>query len=601
MEAMSAGADAIRAGVNSEWLRALALTQRIVAQPNRVLPVIIGELAQTLGEHPALLSERECLSYGMLAERVNRYARWALGQELGKGEVVALLMPSCPEYMAIWLGITLAGGVVALLNTNLSGVSLAHCIDIAGAERIIVATELLDAFSEAQPHLTSDPKVWLHGGDTGDLSSIERMLERASGEPLGRRERAPPAISDRALLIYTSGTTGLPKAANISHRRLLTWSLWFAGMMDTRPSDRMYNCLPMYHSVGGIVATGAVLVNGGSVVIRDRFSARQFWDDITRWDCTLFQYIGELCRYLALAGPHPREAEHRIRLCCGNGLRPDIWQTFKDRFHIPRILEFYASTEGNVTLFNCEGKPGALGRIPPFLAHRSPTALVRFDVEKGAVVRNAQGRCVRCRTDETGEAIGRISEARSDPGSPFEGYTNSRDTQQKILRDVFESGDAWFRTGDLMRTDKQGFFYFIDRIGDTFRWKGENVSTTDVAQAITAFAGVVEANVYGVRIPGTEGRAGMAAIVVDERFELAAFNRHLARRLPAYARPLFLRLVREVEITVTFKQKKADLVADGYNPKTLQDPIYFNDASRQCFVPLDDALHAAIEGGQVRL
>jgi fatty-acyl-CoA synthase len=598
---MRASPNAVGASTNNEWLRALAQTKRIVGEPSRVLPVIIEELAQIYGSGPALLSQRECLTFGRLTERANRYARWALELELAKGEVVCLLMPNCPEYMAVWLGITRVGGVVALLNTNLSGVSLAHCIDIVGPGHIVVAKELMGAFLNAQQHLTTEPRIWLHSSSADDAASMEHMLTRVSGEMLKHSERAPPAVSDRALLIYTSGTTGLPKAANISHHRLLTWSLWFAGMMDTRPSDRMYNCLPMYHSVGGIVATGAVLVNGGSVVIRDRFSARQFWEDVTHWDCTLFQYIGELCRYLVRAEPHPRESEHRIRLCCGNGLRPDIWETFKDRFHIPRILEFYASTEGNVTLFNCEGKPGAIGRIPPFLAHRSPTALVRFDVDKCDVVRNAQGRCIRCFPNEPGEAIGRIPEGPSSLGSQFEGYTTSRDTQQKILRDVFESGDPWFRTGDLMRKDTHGFFYFIDRIGDSFRWKGENVSTTEVAEAITVFPGVVEANVYGVRIPGTEGRAGMAAIIVDDRFELAAFHRHLLARLPAYARPLFLRLVREIEVTVTFKQRKSDLVHEGYDPSAVQDPIYFNDSARQCFVRLDNALYGAIEAGQVRL
>ena len=399
---MRARPNAVGAPANNEWLRALAQTKRIVGEPGRVLPVIIEELARTYGSKPALLSQRECLTFGTLTERANRYARWALELELAKGEVVCLLMPNCPEYMAIWLGITRVGGIVALLNTNLSGASLAHCIDIAGPEHIVVAKELRSAFLDAQRHLTTEPRVWLHGSSADDFTSMEHVLTRVSGEMLDHAERAPPAVSDRALLIYTSGTTGLPKAANISHHRLLMWSLWFAGMMDTRPSDRMYNCLPMYHSVGGIVATGAVLVNGGSVVIRDKFSARQFWEDVTQWDCTLFQYIGELCRYLVLAQPHPRESEHRIRLCCGNGLRPDIWQTFKDRFHIPRILEFYASTEGNVTLFNCEGKLGAIGRIPPFLAHRSPTALVRFDVDKADVVRNAQGRCIPCLPDEAG-------------------------------------------------------------------------------------------------------------------------------------------------------------------------------------------------------
>jgi len=238
----------------------------------------------------------------------------------------------------------------------------------------------------------------------------------------------------------------------------------------------MYNCLPMYHSIGGVVATGAVLVKGGSVVIRDRFSASKFWDDVIRFDCTLFQYIGELCRYLVHTTPHPREREHRLRLCCGNGLRPDVWSEFKSRFQIPRILEFYAATEGNVTMFNFEGKPGAIGRIPSFLAHRSPTALVKFDIETGELVRNERGFCIRCQPNEVGEAIGKIFDARASLGvghgmglgGRFEGYTSKADSEKKILRDVFEPGDAWFRTGDLMRKDASGYFYFVDASATLF-------------------------------------------------------------------------------------------------------------------------------------
>jgi len=323
--------------------------------------------------------------------------------------------------------------------------------------------------------------------------------------------------------------------------------------MDTCPSDRLYNCLPMYHSVGGVLATGAVLVGGGSVVIREKFSARQFWSDIVGWDCTLFQYIGELCRYLLRTDPLPHETQHRIRMCCGNGLRPDVWQGFKSRFRIPRILEFYAATEGNVSLFNVEGKPGAIGRILSFLAHRFPATLVKFDVEKDAPVRDEQGRCIRCAPDEVGEAIGKIDADSSKLASRFEGYTSREDSEKKILRNAFEPGDAWFRTGDLMRKDPQGYFYFIDRIGDSFRWKGENVATSEVAEAICAFRGVRDANVYGVEIPGTDGRAGMAALVTEDDLDLAALRTHLIARLPAYARPLFLRLRSTMELTATFK------------------------------------------------
>jgi fatty-acyl-CoA synthase len=577
------------------WLRALELTKPIAAHPTRILPVIIDELAEQFGDAPALLSERESLSFRALAERSNRYARWVLSQGLGKGEVVALLMPNRPEYMAIWLGITRVGGVVSLINTNLVGASLAHCMNIVAPRHVIVDAELADAFAGAQEHVRSDARVWLHGKSSPRSSDIAREIEQLPGGKLTDTEAPSLTVADRALYIYTSGTTGLPKAAVVNHYRLLIWSLWFAGMMDTQPADRMYNCLPMYHSVGGVVATGAVLVNGGSVVIRDKFSASRIWDDIARWDCTLLQYIGELCRYLLHSSPHPLERSHRLRLCCGNGLRGDVWAAFKDRFAIPRILEFYAATEGNVTLFNHEGKPGAIGRIPSFLAHRSPTALVQYDDATGGLVRDAAGRCIRCKPNEIGEAIGRILSGPANLGSRFEGYTDSDASARKVARDVFEPGDAWFRTGDLMRKDEGGYFYFIDRVGDTFRWKGENVSTSEVTEAILEFPGIVEASVYGVAIPGQEGRAGMAAIVTDGAVDLGALREHLTRRLPGYAQPLFLRLRKEIEITGTFKHRKNELVREGYDPASTSDPIYFNDRGRAAFLPLDQALFERIQ------
>jgi len=401
--------------------------------------------------------------------------------------------------------------------------------------------------------------------------------------------------------MYTSGTTGWPKAAIVDHRRLMTWSHWFAGMMDTGPAARMYNCLPLYHSIGGVVATGAVLVNGGSAVIREKFSARHFWDDVTRWECTLFQYIGELCRYLVNAAPHPRETEHRIRLCCGNGLQANVWNEFKTRFRIPQILEFYAATEGNISLFNVEGKPGAIGHIPAFLAHRFPAALVKLDIETGHPVRDERGFCIRCAPNEVGQAIGRIGKGISGAGGRFDGYTSRAETEKKILRDVFEKGDAWFATGDLMRRDAHGYFYFVDRLGDTFRWKGENVATSEVAEAITAFAAIAEANVYGISIPGTEGRAGMAALVLKGELDLAAFRSHLAGRLPPYARPLFLRIKRAIDVTATFKHMKGGLASEGYDPSRIEDLIYFDDPARQAFVPLDQTLYDGIQRGRIRV
>src|SRR5204862_4807272 len=382
------------------WLRALERTAPIAAHPHRVLPTVIEDLGTRFGETPALLSDRECFSYRDLAARANRYARWALDQGLAKGDVVGLLMPSRPEYMAIWLGITQIGGVVALLNTHLVGPSLAHCVELVAPKHIIAAAELVEVLTHALRGAAGAATIWVHGPNDHGLPSLDREIEGYAGDALGSSERRPVTIDDRALYIYTSGTTGLPKAARVSHARLMQWSHWFAGLMDTRPGDRMYNCLPMYHSVGGALATGAVLVGGGSIVIRKAFSARQFWRDVASWDCTLFQYIGELCRYLLRTEPAHPELTHRIRLASGNGLRGDVWEDFTRRFRIPRILEFYASTEGNVSLFNVEGKPGAIGRIPPFLVHRVPTTLVKLDVVTDEPVRDARGWCVRCAPNE---------------------------------------------------------------------------------------------------------------------------------------------------------------------------------------------------------
>jgi fatty-acyl-CoA synthase len=580
-------------------VRALRMTTPIAKNPSRVFPHVIEELAERYGDRPALIGARETLSYRGLSKRANQYSRWALAQNLAKGETVCLLMPNRPEYMAIWLGITHAGGGVALINTNLVGASLAHCIDVVEPKHIVVAAELFDAFVTIEPQLKHKPNVWLHG--PGDRQRIDIAIEAFEETPLAAAERCPLTIEDRALYVYTSGTTGMPKAANINHYRVMLACFGFAGVMATTGDDRMYDCLPMYHTAGGLVATGALLVNGGSVFIRERFSAREFWDDIVRNDCTLVQYIGELCRYLVHSPENPNETRHKVRLVCGNGLRPDIWQEFQSRFKIPHVLEFYAATEGNVSMFNFEGKAGAIGRIPWFLAHRFPTALVRFDVEREQPARNTQGFCIACTTNETGEAIGKIINDASRPAARFEGYARKAEDDKKILHNVFHTGDAWFRTGDLMRKDENGYFYFVDRIGDTFRWKGENVSTSEVAEAIGQFPSIIEANVYGVPIPDTDGRAGMAALVPSGEIDLALLRAHLVESLPDYARPIFLRIGNTIEATATFKQKKVDLVKQGFDPAATGDAIYFNDLDRQAFIRLDSTLYQRICKGEVRL
>jgi fatty-acyl-CoA synthase len=582
------------------WLRALESTAPIAKNPTRIFPVLIEELGETFSDKSALLCDRGDLSFAALSERANQYARWAVGRGVEKGDVICLSMPNCPEYLAIWIGVTSIGGVVALLNTNLVGPSLAHCLNSVRPKHVIVGSEMTDQFAKARPLINQASHLWCHGHNASDFSRIDHAIQRYPGHHLTDNERRRVTLDDLALYIYTSGTTGLPKAARIPHRRIMQWSHWFAGLMDTQPSDRMYNCLPLYHSVGGIVAVGAVLVNGGSVVIREKFSVQRFWDEVADWDCTLFQYIGELCRYLVQAPPHSRERAHRVRMCCGNGLRRDVWTEFQNRFRIPQILEFYAATEGNVSLYNVDGRPGSIGRIPPFLRHRSNLALVKFDVDTNEPVRSEMGLCIRCKANENGEAIGRIDSGASALESRFEGYYDSEDTEKKIVRDVFESGDAWFRSGDLLRMDDGGYFYFVDRIGDTFRWKGENVSTAEVSQALLAYLGVVDAAVYGVALPGYDGRAGMAALVVNSAFTLTGLVGFMDGRLPRYAHPIFVRLCAAIETTATFKHQKKRLIEQGYNLTVAGEPIYFNDPQQREFVPLNGVTYGNVQKGLVR-
>ena len=487
------------------------------------------------------------------------------------------------------------------MNSQLVGDVLAHSINIANPKCLIVGSDL--AHRVAAIHSKLPPGLVCQvsgGGGTQDFAPLDAELASVSGEPLRAAEYQPATIDATALYIFTSGTTGLPKAAKVSHYRLMQWSHWFAGMMDTKPSDRMFNCLPLYHSVGGVVATFATLVNGGAVVIRPRFSASDFWRDVRDTRCTLFQYIGELCRYLVNTPQQANETGHSLRIACGNGLRPEVWVPFQNRFKIPRILEYYASTEGNFSLYNCEGEPGAIGRIPAFLAARLPVALLRFDVEKAEPRRNSAGFCERCAANEIGEAVGLMPNAGERAGR-FEGYADAEASGRKVLRNVFEAGDSWYRTGDLMRRDERGFFYFVDRVGETYRWKGENVSTTEVLSALTASRGVIDGVVYGVAVPGTDGRAGMAALLVNADFDLAAFRAEVAQRLPSYARPVFLRILSALEATGTFKPRKQDLVRAGFDPGRIQDPLYFDDARTQRYAPLDVELYAAILGGSLRI
>jgi fatty-acyl-CoA synthase len=579
--------------------RTLLLTRGVRPDAKMTVADWTERWARERPESPAILQDERIVTWAALDAGANCYARWALQLGLKKGDVVALLMENRPDYIMAWLGLLKCGVVAALVNTHLTGQPLAHSIGLTGARHLILGGELAASYASALADLESHPVLWVTGGTRAGCEDLDSALATQSGAPLEAGSRDDLYCRDKALYIYTSGTTGLPKAANISHMRLLHIMSAFQGAVNASQSDRMYDVLPLYHSSGGIAALGPPFLSGGSLVLRNRFSASEFWDDCHRYKPTVFQYIGELCRYLLNTTPHPREREHALRAAIGNGLRPEIWPRFQTRFAIPHIMEFYGATEGNVGMINYDGKIGAIGRVPWYARTIQKIRLIRYDLEKGTPVRDENGRCTETANGEIGEAIGKIDP--NDPRSRFDGYTSRAETEKKILRDAFGKGDAWFRTGDLMRRDAHGYFYFVDRTGDTFRWKGENVATSEVAEALSVFPGVKEANIYGVEVPGGEGKAGMAALVTTQGFDLGGLAAYVDKNLPFFARPIFLRFQQQIETTSTFKQRKIELQREGFDPSLITDPVYVHEANAGLYVRLTPELYRAICDGKMKL
>jgi fatty-acyl-CoA synthase len=565
--------------------------------------LICDDLEASVDKHrdrPAITFEGKTITYGEMDALANRYAHWAKEQGITRGQTVALFMPNRMDYLPIWFGLTKVGVATALINNNLTGAPLAHCLNISGALHCLVDAETSPAFEAVRGQLNKHVAQWTLGPVTGDRRDLTAALKSCSNlRPDRLTARDDLRASDTALWIYTSGTTGLPKAARINHMRAQLYMRGFAGSTGALASDRIYQVLPLYHATGGLCAMGAGLLTGGSIVLRKKFSTTHFWQDIHAENCTMFVYIGELCRYLVNGPADPLERSHKLRQAFGNGLRGDVWEDMVERFAIPNVLEFYGATEGNVSMFNFDGRAGAIGRVPKWLKKRINARLVQFDVETEQPIRGPNGLCIECGPDQIGECLGRIDA--SDSRTSFTGYADKAATEKKILHDVFEKGDAWFRTGDLMRQDAEGYFYFIDRIGDTFRWKGENVSTGEVADRLAEAPGVVEANVYGVAVPGQDGRAGMASLTVDDDFDLVAFHAHVESCLPPYAQPLFIRLQRQIETTGTFKYRKVDQVADGYDPAKVKDPVYFRNPVKKAWTKVTRAGFAKINEGGFRL
>jgi fatty-acyl-CoA synthase len=594
--------EGVRARFEREWLylsglvRTLLRVRSIAAHSTNLMTDDLEAAVDRWRDRQALSFEGKTLTYAELDALANRYAHWADSAGLRRGEVVALLMPNRLEYLPIWFGLSKVGVVTALINNQLTGEALAHCLSIAGANHCLVDEETLPAFEAAKEAVPHAMQAWVLGGDSAGRHDLTQALRSCSQLRPDRGRREGMTAHDTALFIFTSGTTGLPKAARIAHMRAQLYMRGFAGATGAKADDRVYVTLPFYHATGGLCGAGAALLNGGSVVIKKHFSASHFWSDVVAEGCTMFVYIGELCRYLAGQPEGPDETKHKLRLAFGNGLRPDVWETMVGRFRVLRILEFYGSTEGNVSMFNFDGKLGAIGRVPGYLKGFFNIRIVKFDVETETPVRGADGRCIEAAIDEAGECLGEIEDNARDA---YVGYADKAASEKKVLHDVFRAGDAWFRTGDLLRRDREGYFYFVDRIGDTFRWKGENVSTSEVAGALAAAPGVKEAEVYGVKVGDMDGRAGMAGLVVGGDFDAKAFGAFVAQRLPAFAQPAFLRLLPSIAVTGTFKYRKLDMVAQGFDPNVVKDPLYVRGPSG--YQKLTRPLYAKVMSGEMRL
>jgi acyl-CoA synthetase (AMP-forming)/AMP-acid ligase II len=521
--------------------------------------------------------------------RSNQYARFFRKHGIGQGDVVCLLMDNRPDYLFVVLGLSRLRAVSALINTNVVGPGLVHAIEIAKAKLVVVGAEHAGALAEVAASFTGIPLL-CHAESPSE--QIPAAFERINGLVLAEPDTRPAGLStpdsmDTMCYIYTSGTTGLPKAAIIANKRWLAAAYLFGGaIMDARPTDIIYVALPLYHSSAMFAGFGATLVSGAALAMRRKFSASQFWDDVRRYDASIFLYIGELCRYLLNTPKSSSERSHRLRLGVGNGLRPDIWAEFQGRFGVPLIREFYGATEGNAPIVNFSGRQGMIGRLS------LGQVVVRCDEATGQIWRNARGFCEPVAVGQKGILLGQINKLFS-----FDGYVDRAATNQKIVKNAFRRGDRYFNSGDLLMLHEHGWVSFADRIGDTFRWKGENVSTNEVAEVLNRAEGVLETNVYGVAVTGAEGRAGMASVNAGGELDLEAFSRYVCAKLPAYQRPYFLRVQNDMQITGTFKHQKVDYREQGYDPHKVSDPLYFLDGDH--YVPIDEALYKRLASGEI--
>ncbi|MDB4976585.1 MAG: long-chain-acyl-CoA synthetase [Myxococcaceae bacterium] len=543
----------------------------------------------------ALAFADERYTWRDLDRRANQYARFFQSRGIGQGDVVALLMDNRPDFVFIFYGLAKLRAVTSLINTNLAGATLTHAINVCKPKAVLVGSEHANSLREVIPTFQGvTGRLWFQAESGNDETppELERINDAVSQQsdarPIGL---TTASTSDAICFIYTSGTTGLPKAAIITNKRWIAAAYLFGvALMQASSRDIIYLPLPLYHSNAAMIGLGSSLVTGAGVALRRKFSASQFWSDVRKFDASIFIYIGELCRYLLNHGKTADERNHRLRLAVGNGLRPDIWEAFQRRFGVPLMREFYAATEGNAPIFNFEGRPGMLGRLRP------GQTLVRCDETTGEILRDKKGLCFESKPGEKGILLAHIN-----PLFAFDGYVDAKATQGKVVSDVYRRGDRYFNSGDILQLHEDKWVSFADRIGDTFRWKGENVSTNEVAEVINGVKGVLESNVYGVSVPGSEGRAGMASISATGDFDIAALGSYVCSKLPAYQRPYFVRVQKEggQRITGTFKHQKVAYRDEGFDPKKVQDPLFFLNGDQ--YVPIDDKLFGRLQSGELRL
>ncbi|XP_014749420.1 PREDICTED: very long-chain acyl-CoA synthetase-like [Sturnus vulgaris] len=517
--------------------------RRLRRRPAVTLLDVFRQHARSRPRQPLLRFQDDIYTFEDMDRASNR-AAWALSRRLGlrSGSTVAVFLPNEPAYVWTWLALAKLGCAMACLNCNVRGRALRHALEAAHATLVLASPELREAVEEVLPDLQRDGVRVFYLSQVSPTPGVEALLgaiEAAPDEPPPAWHRAGVTANSKAMYIYTSGTTGLPKAAVITEMKLLMVAS-LARICGLRADDVVYTTLPLYHSAGLLVGIGGCLDIGATCVLRSKFSASQFWADCRRYNVTVIQYVGELMRYLCNTPQRPDDREHGVRMALGNGLRAEVWKEFLRRFGPVAIWEFYGATEGNAGFINYTGKVGAVGRANRFLQLFAPFELIRYDVEQDEPVRDERGLCVPVRAGETGLLVVKITK-----NTPFHGYAgDSQKTEKKILRDVLAKGDAFFNSGDLLLMDGQRFIYFQDRVGDTFRWKGENVATTEVEATLALVSFIQEVNVYGVAVPGCEGRCGMAAVCLKagaafDGDELFAFTRDT---LPAYAAPRFVRI-----------------------------------------------------------